>query len=177
MKRLAVIGVAPSLDKTIQEGRKVAVLAAPGVSGKEIQLLQAELKKESVLSEIIAPFVGEISCDKGTVVATKTYANSSSVLFDAVYVPGGKASIETLVGVPHALRFVDEAYQHGKPILATGSGVELITGTKTGELAAGASAAKQGVLLGVADQGIAAKFLQAIASHRFRNRQVEKVIA
>jgi hypothetical protein len=64
-----------------------------------------------------------------------------------------------------------------RPILATGSGVELIAGTKTGELAAGASAAKQGVLLGAADKGIAAKFLQAIASHRFRNRQVEKVIA
>ncbi|HEX3443273.1 MAG TPA: catalase [Chthoniobacterales bacterium] len=171
-------GLSMEVDQPkLAKGRKVAILAAPGVSRKEIQLLQTELEKESVLSEIIAPFVGEISCDKGTVVGTKTYANSSSVLFDAVYVPGGKASIATLLEVPDALRFVDEAYKHGKAILATGSGVELIAGAKTGELAAGASAAEQGVLLGAADKGIAAKFLQAIAGHRFHNRQVEKVMA
>jgi catalase len=99
------------------------------------------------------------------------------VLFDAVYVPGGKASIETLLGIPDALRFIDEAYKHGKAILATGSGVDLVAGTKTGELADGASAAKQGVLLGAADSGMAAKFIAAIADHRFHNRQVDKVMA
>jgi len=61
--------------------------------------------------------------------------------------------------------------------LATGSGVELLAATKTGELARDASAAKQGVFLGAADSGVAAKFLEAIANHRFHNRQVEKITA
>ena len=171
-------GLSMEVDQPkLAKGRKVAILAAPGVSGAEIQLLQNELKKESVLSEIIAPFIGEIPCDKGTVLATKTYANCSSVLFDAVYVPGGKAGIEMLLDIPDALRFVDEAYKHGKAILATGSGVKLVAATKTGQLATGAAAARQGVLLGDADSGMAAKFLDAIASHRFHNRPVEKIMA
>lgn len=73
--------------------------------------------------------------------------------------PAEKRAPKRLLRVPDALRFVDEAYKHGKPILATGSSVEFIAGTKTGELAAGASAAKPGVLLGAADKGIAAKLL------------------
>jgi catalase len=171
-------GLSMEVDQPkLAKGRKVAILAAPGVSRKEIQTLQTALKKESVLSEIIAPSIGEIPCDKGTIVATKTFANSSSVLFDAVYIPGGNASIETLLRVPDALRFVDQAYKHGKAILATGSGAELLAGTKTGQLARGASAAKQGVFLGAADSGIAAKFLEAIANHRFHHRQVEKITA
>jgi catalase len=161
----------------LAKGRKVAILAAPGVSGAEIGMLQKELKKENVLSEIIAPFIGEIPCDKGTVLATKTYANSSSVLFDAVYVPGGKGSMEVLLEVPDALRFIDEAFKHGKAILATGDGVKLVAATKTGELASGPAAVKQGVLLGSAETGIAAKFLDAIADHRFHNRQVDKIMA
>jgi catalase len=171
-------GLSMEVDQPkLAKGRKVAILTAPGVSGKEIQMLLGELEKERVLTEMIAPFIGEIPCDKGRVLATKTYANTSSVLFDAVYVPGGKASIGTLLEVPDALRFIDEAYKHGKAILATGAGVELIAGTKTGELTGGALAATQGVFLGSADRRLIAKFLEAIAHHRFYNRQVEKITA
>ena len=171
-------GLSMEVDQPkLAKGRKVAILAAPGVSEKEIEMLQTDLKKEKILGEVVAPFIGEIPCDKGTVLATKTYANTSSVLFDAVYVPGGKASIETLLMVPDALRFIDEAFKHGKAILATGSGVELVAGTRSGQLAGGASVAKQGVFLGSADKGIVARFIEAIANHRFHNRQVEKITA
>ena len=171
-------GLSMEVDQPkLAKGRKVAIMVAPGVSKKEIEMLQTDLKKEKILSEVVAPFIGEIPCDKGTVLATKTYANTSSVLFDAVYVPGGKASIETLLMVPDALRFIDEAYKHGKAILATGSGVELVAGTRSGQLAGGASAAKQGVFLGLPDKGIVGKFIEAIANHRFHNRQVDKITA
>jgi catalase len=56
----------------------------------------------------------------------KTFVNSSSVLFDAVYVPGGGESIEMLKEIPDALRFIDEAYKHGKAIAASGEGVEMV---------------------------------------------------
>jgi catalase len=161
----------------LAKGRKVAILVAPGVSTSEIALMERALKKESVLSEIIAPFIGEITGDKGTVLATKTYANSSSVLFDAVYVPGGSASVKILLTVPDAARFIDEAFKHGKAIMATGAGVDLVAATKTGELTKKATAEKQGVLLGESNTGLATKFIDAIANHRFHNRPMNKIMA
>ena len=41
---------------------------------------------------------------------------ASSVLFDAVYVPGGAESIATLKTDPAALEFIAEAYKHAKAI-------------------------------------------------------------
>ena len=96
--------------------------------------------------EIVGPHVGEIEGEGGVTEAMKTFANSSSVLFDAVYVPGGKESIEMLKEIPDALRFIDEAYKHGKAIAAGSEGVELVKETRTGKLVTDADAAEQGVL-------------------------------
>jgi catalase len=109
--------------------------------------------------------------------AMKTFANSSSVLFDAVYVPGGEESIEMLKEIPDALRFIDEAYKHGKAIAASGEGVEVVKETKTGELVTEEDAAEQGVLFAEDAESLAADFIQAIANHRFHNRQVDKIMA
>jgi catalase len=73
-----------------------------------------------------------------------TFANSSSVLFDAVYVPRGGERIEMLKEIPDALRFIDETYKHGKTIAASSEGVELVKETKTGELLTDDDAAEQG---------------------------------
>ena len=115
--------------------------------------------------------------DGGVIEAMKTFANSSSVLFDAVYVPGGVESIELLKDIPDALRFIDEAYKHGKAIAASGEGVELVKETKTGELLTDANAAEQGVLLADGVDRLAGDFIDAIANHRFHNRQVDRIMA
>ena len=51
---------------------------------------------------------------------------ASSVLFDAVYVPGGAESVAALSAERDAVEFVTEAYRHCKPIAATGEGVDLL---------------------------------------------------
>jgi catalase len=40
----------------------------------------------------------------------------SSVLFDAVYIDGGDASVQALSNYPEAIDFISEAYQHCKTI-------------------------------------------------------------
>jgi catalase len=71
-----------------------------------------------------------------------TLGNTDSVLFDAVYVPGGAASIKTLLQKGDALFFIDEAYKHAKPIAASAEGVQLLSasaiGRVLGEAVAGA---------------------------------------
>ena len=51
--------------------------------------------------------------------AKKTFANTASVLYDAVFVPGGAQSIATLKGQGDPSLFIDEAFKHGKPIAAS----------------------------------------------------------
>src|SRR5262249_51519209 len=48
-----------------------------------------------------------------------------SVLFDAVFVPGGVDSVKTLKTEAMAVLFVNEAYKHCKAIAATGEGAGL----------------------------------------------------
>ena len=160
----------------LAKGRKVAILVGPGVAAGEIEAMKKKLDSEKVLSEIVAPFLGEIPADSGAVQSTKTYANTSSVHFDAVYIPGGAPGIEALKLIPDALHFVDEAYKHGKAIAATGAGIDLVKATKTGELI-GEEGEAQGVLLAKSVSHVAGKFITAIAEHRFHNRAVDKVMA
>jgi catalase len=161
----------------LANGRKVAILVAAGVAIDDVGAMQSALKAKNVLSEIVGPQVGDIAGGGGVAEATKTFANSSSVLFDAVYVPGGKESVELLKAIPDALRFIDEAFKHGKAIAATGEGVELVKETKTGELVAEDNAAEQGVLFADDANSLSLAFIEAIAHHRFHNRQVDQIRA
>jgi catalase len=56
----------------------------------------------------------------------KTFLTSASVLFDAIYVPGGAESVETLKMQGDAVHFINEAFKHCKPIVAIAEGVELL---------------------------------------------------
>jgi catalase len=162
----------------LAKGRQIAILAAPGVSSACVLTMQKNLADQGVAAFVVAPFIGELDGDEGTIEANKTFANSSSVLFDAVYVPGG-ASVETLKQLPDARKFIDEAFKHGKAIAATGEGTQLVDATTTGSLVKDADAKAQGVLMDEAGnaQTVAADFIEAIAAHRFSNREVDLVAA
>ena len=56
----------------------------------------------------------------------QNYLTAASVMYDAVYVPGGKESINTLKMQGDAIHFINEAFRHCKPLGATGEGVELL---------------------------------------------------
>jgi len=50
----------------------------------------------------------------------------ASVLFDAVYIPGGEKSAAALAEEPDAIEFVNEAFRHCKAIAASGTGVNFL---------------------------------------------------
>jgi catalase len=50
----------------------------------------------------------------------------ASVLYDAVVVPCGPESVETLGNDGYALHFVTEAYKHLKAVAASGAGIKLL---------------------------------------------------
>jgi catalase len=166
-------GLSMQVDQPqVAKGRKVAILVADGVALAEVTKMQSTLASAGVLSEIVAPHIGEIAGSGGVTEAAKSFANSSSVLFDAVYVPGGEESISVLRTLPDALRFIDEAYKHGKPIAASGEGEELFKAASAGKLTNFKKSSSQGIFLG---GNVEADFLRGIARHRFYNRAVDKV--
>jgi catalase len=169
-------GLSLEIDQPmLPKGRKVAILAAPGVASNDIVAMKRKFDAEKVLSEIVAPFIGAVPAEGEAVEATKTFANSSSVLFDAVYVPGGQESVAMLMEIPDAHHYINEAYKHGKAIAASGAGIDFVKATHAGQLA-GDEAEAQGLLLGNVGN-IAAAFTRAIARHRVRTRPVDKVQA
>ncbi len=162
---------------TLAKGRKVAILAAAGVDAGQVAALQSALKAEGAMGEVVGPHLGMLTGAGGaSVEAKKTFANTSSVLYDAVFVPGSAQSVAALVKMGDARQFIDEAYKHGKPIGATEEGAALVHASAVGTLLPAAEAAAQGVLLG-AGTDLTTKFLAALAQHRFRNRKQAAQIA
>lgn len=69
--------------------RQVAVLAADGVDNKDISNLQKALQAGGAEIKIIAPHLGEISTTNGKKIKVDmSLLTASSVVFDAVYIPG-----------------------------------------------------------------------------------------
>jgi catalase len=66
--------------------------------------------------------------DGGSVAVDKALSTVASVMYDAVVVPGGKASGEALSQQGIARHFVAEAFKHGKTVGALGDGIALLAG-------------------------------------------------
>jgi catalase len=146
------------------KGRKIAILAADGVSAGETKQLEAALKKEGATAEVVAPHLGEL---RGGLKVDKSLATSDSVMYDAVYIPGGKESVTMLLGDYEARHFVRDAYNHGKAIATSTEGNELLhsLGIKDGP----------GVVTDKSSGGLSKSFVDSITQHRHWNRAKPKM--
>jgi catalase len=125
----AVISPALSMAGTVKSAatRCVAVLLADGFDARCVVHLQDALKAAGAEAKLIAPRLGAIQGGDGSEVAADfSLLTAASVVFDAVYLPGGQQSVATLLGERAAIDFVNEAYRHLKAIAATAQGVELL---------------------------------------------------
>jgi catalase len=159
------------------KGRKVAILAADGVNGKQIMAIKTALKAAGVQAEIVSKFKGTIqSADGQEIMVDKTFLTSASVLYDAIYVPGGSQSLETLKMQGDAIHFINEAFNHCKPIGAIAEGVELLkTSTLKGVTISDSAIQNDKGVVTAPESSDLDKFAQslvdAIAQHRFWMRQ------
>jgi catalase len=170
-----------SMEKSTRrsvKGRKVAVLAADGVSLKEVTALKKILKEEGVKCEIISQFGSDLKGEGGVVEVDKMFVTTASVLFDAVYIPGSKASVEALKSKGYVLHFINEMFLHCKPIAASDEGVELLRASQLPQirLAGGAGdgvVSEKGVVTSIGGNmnDFASKFIEAIQEHRHWNRE------
>ena len=121
---------AVSMANTRKEGiatRKVAILAGDGVDDVAVAGMKKALMAAGAQAKIVAPRLGTLTGIEGDQITIDcSFLTASSVLFDAIYIPGGEQSVGILKGDAKALIFVNEAYLHCKTIAATDAGVQLL---------------------------------------------------
>ncbi len=162
--------------------RKIAILAADGFNGDQLMGIKEALKAEGAIPMIVSKLGGKIkSTDGKEVEVERTLLTSASVMFDAVYVPGGAQSVATLKKDEDALHFVKEAFKHCKAIAATSEGMELLKEANI----KGVSLPENGTKM-TSDKGVvvsrdasdikqvAKEFVSAIAQHRHWMREQQE---
>lgn len=165
-----------SMENTIKDSiksRKIAFLAADGVDDDALDRMKKALKAEDAMVKIVAPHHGTITTSAGKKLAVdESLLTGSSVMFDAVFVPGGARSVEMLSGEADAYQFIDEAFKHCKAIAAVGEGVDFVKDTFAGKAKSDA-----GVILSKDGTGdVAQDFIKAIAQHRNWKRETARKV-
>ncbi|MFS0766710.1 catalase [Peribacillus phoenicis] len=145
--------------------RKVAILAADGFNGSEVNQILESFKSAGITAEIISHNRGVITSSEGQQVeVNQTFLTADSVLFDAVYVAGGQESVDFLKASKEPIHFVDEAYNHFKAIGAGKEGAEILS--KAGIV----SNDPAGGIVAITDKNSGYAFIEAIAKHRHWTR-------
>ena len=135
------------------------------------------------MAKVVAPRLGSLKSANGAEVNIDfSLLTSGSVMFDAVYVPGGDKSVEALKGEASALHFVNEAYKHCKAIAASGAGIDVLRASYIGAeklpeptMGGHQVIAEEGVIISREAQtdDVATKFIEAIAQHRHWSREMK----
>ncbi len=155
--------------------RKIAFLVADGVDEKEITVVKKALLAEGAMVDVIALRGVLTSSENNALPVDKILMTVASVLYDAVYVPGGTNSVATLEAEADAIHFLNEAYKHCKPIAASAGAMQVLDATyfakKLPEDNSDATVLREGVVISNDAKKLAQQFISAIAQHRFWERE------
>ena len=133
----------------------------------EAAVLKKSLESEGAVVKIVAPVKRELGTGKNTLAVDHGLMTTSSVLYDAVVMVGGKGTWREL---PDAKDFVSDAFRHCKAIACMGDAVDLLA--QWGLVPNGVEAVP-GVLTGRSAKNILAGFVKAVAEHRHWAREAD----
>jgi catalase len=171
----AALSMANTIKDSIRS-RVIAILAADGVDANSLLAVKKALTAAGAKADIIAPRLGEITAENNTAIAVnQSLLTAASVLYDAVYVPGGTNSVATLAAEPDAVHFLNEAYKHCKAIAADTAAVQVLEATyfskKLPKDSSDETVLTEGIVIGDNGAAISDQFIRAIAQHRFWERE------
>lgn len=107
--------------------RQIAFLVAEGFSMSDFKKMKKHLEGKDAFVKLIAPHGGTITCDEGMEhPVDAALATTESVLYDAIFVPGGKKSVATLLKQAKAKKFVLETFKYCKAMAFMGEGKQLL---------------------------------------------------
>jgi catalase len=157
--------------------RKVAILVGDGIEPATFKQIVHDLTQAGAVCKLVGIHLGTVSTASGKQLPVDhTFGNMPSVMFDAVLIPGGAQSAETLAAIGDAVHFVLEAYKHCKTICALNEGVQLLAtlGLSAGKNPELIALPAAGVLVAdarkVPEGQISLDLIAAIAQHRHWDR-------
>jgi len=145
--------------------RRIALMVADGFDSGDVATLTKAALAEGAMVDLVSTRVGMIKDAAGKLfeVPFSVYT-VDSVLFDAVYIADGAKSAENLTLHMNAVRFLQNAYVHCKPIGVSGAGRELF---KLGCPRVN-DKGEPGVVIGLK---LAGDFLGLMSRHRYWERE------
>ncbi len=165
------------------KGRKVAIMVDHGFDHQAVMSVKNMLTENGAMAEIVSRFHGMIQSAGGEEFETdKSHVTTASVMYDAIFIPGGRKSVEAMKKQGDVIHFINEAYKHCKPIAATGEAVELfqLSGIEGVDLASDGEDVLEhmGVVTTRGDRldELAEQFKNAITAHRHWAREEHKAM-
>lgn len=178
----AALSMQNTVKNTIKT-RQIAFLVADGVNEEALTAVKDKLEAEGAVVELVGPKLGSVMSENNIEFPVpKSLLTTASVLYDAVYVPGGINSVATLAGEPDAIHFLNEAFKHCKAIAADEDALQVLEETyfykKLPKHFKEEDAITKGIIVTKDNNKLATLFVKAIAMHRFWDREkLEKVPA
>jgi catalase len=169
------LSMANTVKDTIKS-RKIAILAADGVDEQSLNVVKNALLDGGAMVEIIAPKLGFLtSANDEKIEIDHSFLTAASVLYDAVYVPGGTNSVASLEAEADAVHFLNEAFKHCKAIGADAQAMQVLEATyfskKLPPDYSDESVLTEGIIVSDDANKLATKFIAAVAKHRFWERE------
>ncbi len=158
-----------SMENTVKDtikSRIIAALIGDGFDATHLAAMKKALAaKGAELKTVSVKLGSNVGEDGSALTSDFSFLTAASVLFDAVYIPGGSKSIDALSGKRDAVEFLREAFKHCKAICATGDAVDFVRKT------VGDADNDKAVILGKMPADAADDFAAAIAAHRNWERE------
>ncbi|GAA5813105.1 hypothetical protein MFLAVUS_006574 [Mucor flavus] len=148
--------------------RTVAILTAPGVNTKEAAAMYKFLESKGAYPGYVGLSLGDLD----GLDITDTYMTTASVLWDAVYIPGGQQMIKKMTErssffpYDEPKMFVLDSFRHGKPIAASGEGAQLLKHADV-DVPTGSDKELHGVIVADSEQDVETAFEKALIQQRF----------
>ncbi len=109
------------------KGRKIAVLLADGFNSNEFNSFAKHMKSLGVKTVVVSKMLGDLNGTDGDKLSVdKSFVTTSSVLYDGLFIPGGKEHIQILSRQGDAIHMINETYKHCKAIGLMSEAVSLL---------------------------------------------------
>lgn len=174
LEKDSTLSMANTVKDTIKT-RQIAFLVADGFNAKDVKTMKKALEKEGAMAKIIGMKSNNVKDSDGNEMnvdmALRTVA---SVLFDAVYIPGGEKSVAALAKKSDVIEFINDSFTHCKAIAASGEAVNFV---KEETYVRKASDDDNAVILNEKGaKGATQDFIAAIANHRNWDRETKGIV-
>lgn len=154
------------------ETRVIAFLLADGFSDADITAMKKALEAQGAFTKIIAPRHGTVVSDKGKEYPVdEAFDSTASVLYDAVFVPGGDKSVASIQEDPDVIHFINELYRHCKALAFTDASAAILEHTYIKK-----EKEEAGIYIEKNVEKLSAAFITGMGQHRFWEREIQRLV-